>query len=288
MDEFERPKTYVQWLLSDHCNYRCTYCYDIFHKSKSPIPPDDLIIEVCKDIISHYDDLNRDVVFDFMGGEPTLKNKIPDIGERLHNYPSSILLKTNGSAPLEWWQQSRKYLSDVVITVHKEFADIKHIKKVVELLLDQKTFHPVKLKLLFAVTNRPESFTWGLENIAFFRKNYGVGELQLLYSDFGRTNQLLPYSAIQLEQYYKSTLETDIEIDTPIETNTDVFTGKMCYSGIDTLTIDTFGNVSRNWCYQEDFIGNIYQMPIAWPTEPIICKKLRCKNYFDRTHSRKE
>lgn len=284
MDDFQRLKTRVQWLLSDHCNYRCSYCYDIFHKSKSPVPSDELIIEVCKDIISHYDDLNQDVIFEFMGGEPTLKNKIPDIGERLHNYPSSIVLKTNGSASLDWWQKSRKFLSDVTITVHQQFADISHIKKVVHLLLDDRNYHPIKLKLLFAVTNRPESFTWGLGQMAYFRKNYDVGELQLLYSDFGRTNKLLPYSKIQLEQYHKSI----IELEPAVIMDTNIFTGKKCYSGIDTLTIDTFGNVSRNWCYQDGFFGNIYQMPINWPTEPIICKKEICKNYFDRTFARKE
>ena len=286
IDPWERPKTKVQWLLSNHCNYRCSYCYDIFYKSTSPIPSDELIIEVCKDIISHYDELNRDVIFEFMGGEPTLKNKIPDIGERLHNYPSNIVLKTNGSADIDWWRKSRKFLSEVVLTVHRDFADINHIKKVVALLLDETNLHPINLKLLFAVTNRPESFTWGLENMAYFRRKYEVGELQLLYSDFGKTNKLLPYSKIQLEQFYRSGLE-------PLEDEPNIreivsYTGKKCYSGIDTLTIDTFGNVARNWCYQEEFIGNIYEMPIKWPTEPIICRKEFCKNWFDRNYARKE
>ncbi len=284
IDPWERPKTHVQWLLSNHCNYKCSYCYDIFHKSNSPIPDDNLIIEICKDIIYHYDEMNRDVIFEFMGGEPTLKSIIPDIGERLHNYPSSIVLKTNGSADLDWWKKSRKFLGEVIITVHREFADVEHIKNVVSLLLSDINFHPLNLKLLFAVTQRPESFTWGLENMAYFRKRFGIGELQLLYSDFGKTNMQLPYSKIQLEQYHKSGLP---EVETIIDNDRNQ-KHKRCFAGIDILTIDAFGNVGRSWCYQDGFIGNIYELPIKWPTEPIICKKDDCKNWFDRNYARKE
>lgn len=281
IDPWERSKTRVQWLLSNHCNYRCSYCYDIFYKSTSPIPSDELIIEVCKEIIYHYDNLGRDVVFDFMGGEPTLVGKIPMIGQRLHNFPNNIVLKTNGSASLEWWQDSRKYLTEVVITVHREFADIDHIKKVVSLLQDETDYHPIDITLLFAVTQRQDSFDWGVENMKFFRQNYDVGDLQFLYSDFGRTNQFLPYNRMQWKHYKRSRLEhlkDDIQL-----TEEDLYQkGKECYAGVDTLTIDTFGNISRSWCNQEGFIGNIYKMPFVLPTEPIICKKDACKNSFDR------
>ena len=71
MDDFERPKTKVQWLLGNNCNYHCSYCLEIFHKGTNPFPDNDLFLEVCKDIIYHYDDLGHDVVFAIKGIEHT-------------------------------------------------------------------------------------------------------------------------------------------------------------------------------------------------------------------------
>ena len=60
------------------------------------------------------------------------------------------------------------------------------------------------------------------------------------------------------------------------------FTGQRCYAGIDTLTIDTDGNVWRGWCRQGDIIGNIFKLPIEWPRDTIICQKEFCHNGFDQ------
>ena len=145
----ERPKTKVQWLLGNQCNYRCSYCNEQFYKGDKPFPSEELIAEVCKDIVYHFDDLGRDVVFEFIGGEPTLGGDIKEIGKRLHNHPTNIVLKTNGSADLEWWKESKKYLTDVVISVHKEFCDLDHIDAVVSLLREDQETHPINVEILY-------------------------------------------------------------------------------------------------------------------------------------------
>jgi len=279
MDEFERPKTRVQWMLGNKCNYNCSYCLDILKRGDYPPPDEELFVEISKDIIYHYDDLGRDVIFEFIGGEPTLMEKIPELGQRLHNYPTNIILKTNGSASLEWWAKSRRYLTEVIISVHREFADIEHIKNVIELLQDTR-YTPVKLSLLFPVTIRPESWQWGVNCVQKFKKKYGIGELQLLYSNFGRgSNEHLPYKEHQWDQYHelidfkKHIITEDVNIN---------FKGSTCYAGLDTLIIDAMGNVFRGWCLQGGKIGNIYELPITWPTNSIVCEKDYCNNRFDQ------
>lgn len=288
LDPFERPLTRVQWLLGNKCNYHCSYCIDIFKRGDRPIISNELLSDVCKEIFYHYDELGRNVLFEFMGGEPTLISSIPEIGKRLHNYPTNIVLRTNGSADLNWWRQSRQFLTTVVISVHKEFADLAHINNVVEYLKSDNDYHPIELQVLFPVTHTEESWEWGMSNLKKFRKRYQVGDLQVLYSNYGRgSNMYLPYKKYQWEQYNKL---YNI-IPEPAESQIikyESFLGYKCYSGIDTLTIDTYGNISRNWCNQEGFIGNIYNMPVSWPTEPIVCKKNYCNNGFDRDFSRKE
>ena len=71
-------------------------------------------------------------------------------------------------------------------------------------------------------------------------------------------------------------IENDI-IDEP----KNVFKNKTCYAGVDILTIDNLGNVFRGWCQEGGVIGNVYNMPVDWPKDPIICKKEICNNGFD-------
>ena len=281
-DYFNRPKTRVQWLLGNKCNYRCSYCLDIFHKGDHPFPNEEQFIDICKDIIYHYDDLGRDVVFEFMGGEPTLLKKIPQVGKRLHNFPTNIVLKTNGSASIEWWQDARRYLTEVVISVHREFADIDHIKKVIQLLQNDEVFHPIELTVLFPVTLKEDSWNWGVTNVKKFRKKYGVGDLQLLYSNFGRgSNMHLPYKDYQWNEYHQLA-GTERILDAPPVIEYPSFKGVVCYAGLDTLVIDSKGNVFRGWCNQGGKLGNVYEGSVSWPKDTIICKKEDCSNGFDR------
>jgi MoaA/NifB/PqqE/SkfB family radical SAM enzyme len=287
MDEFEleeRPKTRVQWLLGNRCNYQCSYCHEIFRKGDKAFPDDDLVLEVCQTIIAHYDELNRDVVFEFIGGEPSLIEKIPYIGERLHNHPVSIVLKTNGSASLEWWKDARRYLGSVVITMHREFCDENHIYNVIDLLKNDPSNYELDLKLLIAVTNHQESWDWGLKNLKRFRNAFEVGELQLLYSNFGSgSNMYLPYSERQWAQYvelggYQPKPVTDDKLFRPVPG----YKNFKCHAGIETLVIDSTGKIYRGWCLEGGEIGNIYNLPITLPTEPIICSKEICGNGFDQ------
>lgn len=284
MNDLSRPKIVIQWMLGNKCNYNCSYCLDSFKRGDHGLIDNDLLLEVSKDIIYHYDDLGRDVVFEFLGGEPTLVEKIPDIGNRLHNFPTNIVLKTNGSASLDWWKKTRRYLTKVIISVHKEFADMVHIENVVRVLQDNIHSHPVEVELLFPVTNRDDSWDWGMYNVKKFRDEYDIGDIQLLYSNFGRGSNLhLPYSERHWDEYHelygyeKEEIEDDNHyIKYP------GFKGMTCYAGLDILVIDSLGNVFRGWCMQGGKIGNIKELPIKWPTDTIICNKDHCVNGFDR------
>lgn len=289
---FNRPKTHVQWMLSNRCNYNCSYCHEMFRMGDKSKIDNETLLEICKEITYHYDDLGRDVVFEFLGGEPTLQDRIPEIGRRLSNFPTNIVLKTNGSADLDWWRKAKSVIGGVVISVHREFADINHIENVIELLRDPEYGYPMdNIKILFPVTHRSESFNWGVAQVKRFQKNYGLGELQLLYSDFGRGSSMyMPYRADQWEQFNEINNYTPTPEDgrRGLKRDLPVFTGQKCYAGVDTLTIDTDGNVWRGWCQQGNKLGNIYELPVEWPREPIVCQKEFCHNGFDRTARKEE
>ena len=74
----------------------------------------------------------------------------------------------------------------------------------------------------------------------------------------------------------------DVKVRDPLNYN-----GFKCYAGIDTLTIDYNGRLWRGWCSHGGPIGSIYELPIKFPTEPIVCNLSRCNNGFDQ-QARKE
>jgi MoaA/NifB/PqqE/SkfB family radical SAM enzyme len=279
----ERPKTYVQWLLGNSCNYKCSYCHHGFYDGTHRFPDNEKLLSICKDIIFHYDSLDRDVVFEFIGGEPTLLDKLPSLGQRLHNHPVNIVIKTNGSAPLDWWKSMRKNLAGVVISIHREFCDLDHIVNVIDLLLNNKDYNYVNVEVLIPVTNRPESWDWGVKTLKLIRKKFDLGNLQLLYSNFGKgSNQFLPYKSSQLEEYQKlSGISLNVH-DDGISRQVPNFFDKECYCGVDTLVIDHLGDIYRGWCKQDGLIGNINDQEINFPQSSIICKKDLCGNGFDQ------
>ena len=284
MEEFKRPKTRIQWLLGNNCNYSCSYCHEMFRIGDKPFPSDDLLKEVCQDIIYHFDDQGRDVAFEFIGGEPTLAASMKDIGRKLHNHPVDIILKTNGSASIEWWTESKRYLSDVINSIHKEFCDIDHIESVVTLLQQEKVVHPVNVQILIPTNHEDRNWNWAVETRKRFQQNFGLGDIQLLWLDFARGSSMFyPYKDYQWNQYIEFT-GRDPRSPVPeyvgrVEQYS--YQGYNCYAGIETLVIDQDGRIWRGWCNQGGPIGSIYELPIVWPTDPIVCQKKICGNRFD-------
>lgn len=279
----ERQKTHVQWLLGNNCNYKCSYCHHGFYDGSNSFPDKEKILSICQDIIFHYDELNHDVVFEFIGGEPTLLDKLPNLGQRLHNHPVNIIIKTNGSASLDWWKSMRKNLSGVVISIHREFCDLNHIINVIDLLKNNEDYNYINVEVLIPVTNRSESWNWGVNTLKLIRKKFNIGNLQLLYSNFGTgSNQFLPYNENQINEY-KSLCEQPTPINSySISRKVPIFFNKECYAGIDTLIIDHIGDIYRGWCRQGGLIGNINDEKIKFPQSSIICKKELCGNGFDQ------
>lgn len=313
-DPFERPKTHVEWVLGNKCNYNCSYCHSNLKNGDRPYPSQEIVIEVCKEIIYHYDELGRDVVFNFIGGEPTLAGHLGEVGKRLSNHPVNMIIRTNGSASLEWWEEAKDYLSEVIISVHREFCNIGHIDNVIRLLQDDSNGHSVKVKILIPTTDDKKSWSWAISTLGHFQKKFNLGELQLLYSNFTKgSNKFYNYSPRQWDEYnmlkkgyvpppppvpsspkVTSPMPT-LDVSDPVAvaklfpTNNEVkrevigFKGYRCHAGIDTLIIDSLGLIFRGYCSEGGPIGSIYELPITWPTESIICGKDSCDNGFDRS-----
>ena len=135
----QQPKiNRIQWLFGNVCNYDCSYCPKHLHSNSAKFDDGDLIANAVQYTVSSLRMLDREPSFEFVGGEPTLNPGLLSICQRMGNQRLTNKLTTNGSASMEWWEEYYIYFTEVEISYHTEFADIEHIEKVINFLIEKK------------------------------------------------------------------------------------------------------------------------------------------------------
>lgn len=95
IDRFNRIHDYLRISLTDHCNFRCTYCYpdkkDEHHQPTAPKMSADEITGIASVFIKAGVKKIR-----LTGGEPLVRKDAKDIIQRLSVFPVELAITTNG------------------------------------------------------------------------------------------------------------------------------------------------------------------------------------------------
>ena len=129
----DRPVN-IQWSMGNTCNYECTYCPPILHNGSKPWLSTELYIDTIHKICKYYKEQNRQLHFELIGGEVTTIPGFEEILRTIADYNASIIVYTNGSRTIRWWEEAREYLEGVVITYHPLTMDEEHLFEVVKTL----------------------------------------------------------------------------------------------------------------------------------------------------------
>lgn len=119
----------ITWQVSDHCNYRCSYCNEgnWGGHNKNDANTNTYITNL-KEIINRYVDAGYEAFkIYFSGGEPTIwKNLIP-IAEFFKDYApnNTVAINTNLSRDTKWWENNYTIFDDVVASFHAEQVNKK-------------------------------------------------------------------------------------------------------------------------------------------------------------------
>jgi MoaA/NifB/PqqE/SkfB family radical SAM enzyme len=284
--------TLVDWCFGNRCNFACSYCPERLHDGSIPWESYDSIIGFCAKLISHYDEMQRTICFQFSGGEPTLFPHFVELISHLKSLGCKVGIISNGSRRLPWWEEARRVLDFVVLTHHIEFVSLEHFIKVAQVLSDNLRTH-------VNVTMDPQRFSECFNNaqrIADECSNISM-TLKPLLVNFGPT--MYAYTDAQREILQQPSL--DIKHTRPLggfrgamrriyaDGSSDMvnaayllaseqnrWLGWSCHIGIELLHIDFRGDVYRGACKQGKRVGNIIDPKIELPIAPVICHKQIC------------
>lgn len=126
----------IEFMLGNLCNHKCSYCFPGSNEGTHPWPNINLVKKNLGHLLDHYK-RNGKTKFQFylIGGEPTLWKDLPELCFFLkEKYDAIINISTNGTRKLDWWQDNCKVFDTIEISVHHEFANVKHIMAVSDLL----------------------------------------------------------------------------------------------------------------------------------------------------------
>ena len=128
----------IEYMLGNLCNHRCSYCFPGSNEGTYPWPDINIVKKNLGHLLDHYKK-NGKTRFQFyiIGGEPTLWKELPELCLFLkEKYNAIINISTNGTRKLDWWKDNCQAFDNIEISVHHEFANVKHLITVADLLYE--------------------------------------------------------------------------------------------------------------------------------------------------------
>jgi len=126
----------IEWTLGNFCNFNCKYCFDTANLGthKPPDMNEQLMKNVDHMIAEVKSNMPDDAVLQviFTGGEPTTYKELPKLAARFKEKGIYVMVVTNGSMPITWWEKHIYNFDSIMISMHTDETDKEHIKKLVD------------------------------------------------------------------------------------------------------------------------------------------------------------
>ena len=300
----------IDWNMGNTCNYSCTYCDDHIHNGTFPWADIEVAFEWAKKCTDHYKSLGKRILWNLLGGEPTVWKDFISFFNRVKDYDPDCRIRvlTNGSRTVAWWNKASKYLDDVIISYHPESADIQHLLKVSDVLRENKVFHTMQvclyppyldkcyeaadefynkskcnaviIKSLKVTLSSPETFLYDQDYLDKVLKfdDVPVWTKENIDGD-DMKNPFVRFSYFT-DGKEKLFVKDGNEL---MRKGQNTWKGWDCYIGIETLVVGMDGRVtSGSSCNHDCDLGNIHDPKnIEFPTKPTTCKWTWCSCLAD-------
>ncbi len=286
----------VAWDTSSVCNYRCSYCDDMFHNGKDKFPKLESVVEFLESLSKKS---QKRIHIEMKGGEPTLWPMIDEFLSICFQNRWLVSLVTNGSKKRDWWQKNIFKITDATLSLHPEYVDIERIKEVVNLALPL-----IPISVLYLMY--PPLFTKAKNDLEKLAMEFPHLELNAcVVSQPATENQIYSYSPEQAE--FMSQMNHRAVTYMPLNRETwqkdppnkaevlysnnsldqvqehqikllsaNQWKGWLCTAGLNRIQISTNGDIYRGQCMQGNLLGNINSGIWEIPSDPVLCQKKSC------------
>lgn len=139
------PMISLNWMIGSRCNYECVYCPDEYHDKTSRHPDLEQLKQVWNNFYNKTKHIGLPYKISFTGGEVTANKSFLPLIKYLQDDKfniGQIVISTNGSASLKYYQQLSALVDSMSFSTHSEF-------------FDEKEFF-TKVKNIDALMTRPE------------------------------------------------------------------------------------------------------------------------------------
>ena len=276
-------RTYINWMLHDHCTSECTYCPTRLRGGEVPRGILEYM-DVTQKIIDHYDSLGRKIDWTFSGGEPLDMFDFPMMLKLCKESGGNIDLTTNGGKLwLDWWA-IEPHIDSLHLSFHY-WQNPNLIRFIIQ------AFQKAGKHIDVIVPMRPNYFDEDLTRALAVESEFNiVVSKTVLYKEAEQSIGMYPYTENQLRimrgeelvQEYNHEQETTFgeRFEQQINSNPS-YTGMLCNLGIERLTISHTGWVRGSNCNSPLF-GNIWNGTLGLPTGPSQCVMMACIDGSDQ------
>ena len=277
---------YVNWWLTDHCNWDCSYCHDIIKRGDLPF----LDLNAIKDFLDQTSiycrQIGKQMYLDITGGEVTQYPFLDDMLAHAKSHNACIKIRTNASQSIDEFAKTLTYLDIIEIEFHPEHTQTSHFLLCLNAAA-KKTDLLVSINLN-AIPDRFQEVEQLDETIKNKWPQFNV-KFKMLFEDPVRNTKPMFYQEPQKEKLKRQSGSMILEYDndqeytdyqTLILENKNQFENWSCNIGIEQIIVDAWGIVRRGHCRQGGSIGSIGNT-VRFDGLTVTCKKSHCVNGFD-------
>lgn len=114
----------MTWQLGTRCNYDCMYCDSQWHDNFSGMLDIETMKQIWHNVVTKTQYLALPYKLSFTGGEPTVnRDFLPFVSWLRSNFNQQlfqVLVTTNGSASLNYYQRMLELVNNISFSVHSE------------------------------------------------------------------------------------------------------------------------------------------------------------------------